>query len=278
MQGPWLLFLIQSNILISFYITAGLAFFMEAVGEGFSFWKIFSFLLLVWQVYTADRYFIHPEDRHSTPQNLDRLRFIRRHKKIFGFLLLFFGFLQALPAWFSPRCLLGYGVGILLSLFYICKFPLLNFRIKQIPYIKAFYVPMVCMLTYGAYLQSPRLLLLNWKLALAFYLLMLCNTALFDLKDCENDRKAGIKTLANTLKPSQLLRGTILFSVLLAWVLSFVGENPWRIPLVWSFLLYAIFIAGLLRTRQVSYFFVILDTTAALPLAVYALQFIAACF
>ena len=103
-------FLIHTNLLITFYLTISFVFLLSVFGEDPHPQKILSFALLVWQIYTLDRYLIHEEDQKACPRPIEIARFIQRHKGIFRFLLILSLLLEIGIFIEFPSYLIGYAI------------------------------------------------------------------------------------------------------------------------------------------------------------------------
>ncbi|MDE2038503.1 MAG: hypothetical protein KGO96_03180 [Elusimicrobia bacterium] len=182
---------------------------------------LLALLLAGWAAYAFDRWVIHPEDQAAAGADLRLLRYASRHRRLFAGMFAAAFLATAALLWNWPSLAAGFFFGGALTAAYVLDLPLLGRRMKSIPYLKSFYVPSVVV--------GTSLLLLGvlprgagqWRLAGGVWTLVALNTVLFDFKDRENDRRAGIVTLANRFSPARVAAACQALSLLLgAWFWS----------------------------------------------------------
>jgi hypothetical protein len=230
--------------------------------------------LTSWQAYAADRFIIHPEDAAGTDEDLDRVRFLRRHPFVFRVLFLLSlaleAWLVATVPWVAGGLCLGIGLGLL----YVVDLPLLRKRLKCVPYAKAFYVPFAAVATMLLLLgrfpaDGPTALRV-----LGVYLLMGLNVVVFDIKDRESDLRAGIRTLANALGARSVVRAVQLACLLTGAGLILLDPRAVTVALGLSFWSFSGLLRGLSPATERSgrFYFCLLDLGLAFPLLFLALS------
>jgi hypothetical protein len=173
-----------------------------------------SMFLFVWLMYLADRLKTNPEDVLDGDGNA--AAFARRHPRFMR--LLFGGLLVAQLALVvtEPGLLVPLTLGTLISLLYLVRLPILGRRLKEVSYLKCFYLAsaalaLVALFTPGlTAVTTPR----TAGLLGACFSLYFLNFSLYDIKDLEADRRANIKTLAGALSAPAFLRAQVAASLL----------------------------------------------------------------
>jgi 4-hydroxybenzoate polyprenyltransferase len=173
-----------------------------------------SMFLFVWSMYLADRLKTNPEDELDGDGNA--AAFARRHPRFMR--LLFVGLLVGQLAFVvtDPGLLVPLALGTLVSLLYLVRLPLIGRRLKEVSYLKCFYLAsaalvLVALFTPGLMaVTTPRTVGL---LGACFFLYFL-NFSLYDIKDVEADRRANIKTLAGAIPATAFLRAQMAASLL----------------------------------------------------------------
>jgi hypothetical protein len=176
LTGLILDFCIRLNLLVAFYLSASAAYLSLVFRGTIDWWAAAAMFTLVWQVYSFDRYVVHPEDEALSGEPLDRIRFVRRNRTVFH--------------------------------------------------------------------------------------------VLFDIKDRQNDLRAGIKTIANRLGSKLVVRGVQSLCLLSAAGVTVLLPVNQSSPLVLSLVSFALVLTHPAISRGLSsrLFFGLLDTVAALPL------------
>lgn len=230
-------------------------------------------LIVTWMVYAFDRYVVHPEDLAQAPSDLHLLRYARRHRNLFAWM-----FAAALLGGVALICgrrqlLAGFLWGALLGAAYVVDVPFVGTRLKSVPYLKTLYVPFVyistTILLLGALPDGRR----QWRLVAGFTLLFALNTIICDLKDRENDRLAGIKTLANLFPAATVVAGAQVLCALLGWTFWSAGGNLERALAAGSWGLGAtLFRFYPAANVPVWYYFFVIDGAMGLPWIVFKLS------
>ena len=185
-----------------------------------------SMLLFVWKMYLLDRLQTNPEDDHEGEANA--AAFVRRHRA--GCWTLF-GVLALAQAWLvvgQPDLLRSIVLSLAVSVLYLVRLPLLKRRVKEIPYLKCFYLSAAGLavgasFTHGLGAAAPGRIV---EVAGICFLLYFLNFSLYDIKDLEGDAKANLRTLAGLVPLPLFLRAHRLLS-LIVLILGFLllGEH-----------------------------------------------------
>jgi hypothetical protein len=183
-----------------------------------------SMFLFVWLMYLADRLKTNPEDELDGDGNA--AAFARRHPRFMRHL--FVGLLVAQLALVvtDPGLLVPLALGTLVSLLYLVRLPIVGRRLKEVSYLKCFYLAsaalaLVALFTPGLMaVTTPR----TAGLLAACFSLYFLNFSLYDIKDLDADRRANIKTLAGALPATAFLRAQMAASLLTFAVVL------WRLP------------------------------------------------
>ena len=225
--------------------------------------------ILVWQIFTLDRYIVHPEDQRETGLDLNNARFVRHHRHVFLAGMIGSAILLMILCLIKPHLFWGCLFAVLSSLLYIFPFPLLKRRIKQISYLKSFYVPFVLVTSLMFFTQSFSRSLNEALVPLLLYLLCVLNVSLFDIKDVESDTITGIKTFASRLGPTTLIWVQFSISFLLGMALVIFGSTPPILSLGITFLIYGPAALILLKIKSVKYLFTAIDGMFIIVLVIY---------
>lgn len=264
-------FLYRSNIWIAANLCC-LGIFVSLLLKGTFDWiASLSLFILSWQVYVGDRFLIHPEDSQQTELALDNSRFVRRHRKVFAVGLILSAVAQIALSSAKPMILPALAINAILSLAYIVNIPLLNRRAKTIPYIKAFYVSATYLITTVCYAFVIPSGYKQWGILSLLLLLCAGNIAAFDIKDRDNDRKAGIKTFATLLHPKQLISLETIIAVVFGASLFWSTNDAFIRSLSFSFFAYALLLSRLFFVFSIDYLFIVIDGALSLPLIFYGL-------
>lgn len=162
-------------------------------------------LVLVWQLYLLDRLRENPEDA------LDELHPASFTRTFRAPLLASFAALALLEAWLvwlSPGIARSILISLVLSMFYLVRLPPLGKRVKEVPYLKCFYLALVSLgmvTAFSAGWSEAEPALIVKALGVSFLLYFL-NFSLYDAKDIDNDRRASLKTLAGAVPLPLFLR------------------------------------------------------------------------
>ena len=171
-----------------------------------------SMLLFVWKMYLLDRLKTNPEDDHDGAGNA--AAFARRHRAgcwtLFAVLALAQAWLVVRQPWLARSIALSLAVSVL----YLVRLPLLKRRVKEIPYLKCFYLSAVALVivawfTPGLGAAAPGRVV---AVAAICFLLYFLNFSLYDVKDLEGDARANLRTLAGAVPLPIFLRAHLLLS------------------------------------------------------------------
>lgn len=264
---------VRAHVLVALYVAAMATYLSLALGGVPDWPAILASFLLVWQVYTYDRYLVHPEDEASSAENLDRVRFVRRHRRAFLALLVVSVGLEALLVAARPALLLGLVPGAVLGTLYMVEVPGLGRRVKAVPYVKSLYVPLVIVTTLLALLQQVPRTPTAWTTVGGLVLLAFLNVVAFDLRDAANDRQAGIQTIANRFEARLVRRGVQAACLAAGALVALAAEAATAAPLALSFWTLAALLQGLPSGDAGSsrFYFGLLDAVVGMPLPLLVL-------
>jgi hypothetical protein len=182
-----------------------------------------SMFLFVWAMYLADRLKTNPEDELDADGNA--AAFARRHPAIMRLLFVILLVAQLGLVALDPALLGTLFLGTLVSLLYLVRLPVLGRRVKEIPYLKCFYLSSAALAIVALF--TPGLLAVTsartMGLLAACFALYFLNFSLYDIKDIAADRRANIKTLAGAVPATVFLRAhvaaALLTLALVLWLL-----------------------------------------------------------
>jgi len=269
---PILQALVRFNLVVATG-TAALGLFLSLVFSGdYDVLSLAILSILTWQIYTLDRVIKQPEDKLTMRRSVQELVFMQTQVKLFRRLLVALTLAQVVMLVFRPYALVGVAVGLGGGLMYSLKIPLLGMRVKQIPLFKAVYVPVIlvayCMLTPWVFPSVAS----HWAVLVMLAVAFSINASLFDLRDADRDRSAGIRTVANVAGKRGLLVG--LWPVTL-----FAAGLPllwWNTPEVWAAgaMVWTTALSSLRLWRPAPgwYYSVVIDATMLAPLAVWLVR------
>jgi hypothetical protein len=260
--------LIRFNIVIASGGCAKAAYFSLVFAGALDAIPLVIVWLLTWQIYTLDRVIKQPEDKLTLRRSVEELVFMQKQAKWFKRLLVLTFVAMGVLFLFRPYALIGVAIGIGGGLMYSLRIPLAGKRIKQIPLIKSVYVPAIlvayCFITPWVFPQTA----MHWVVVALMVLAFGINVSLFDLRDADRDKSAGIVTVANFFGKRGLLIGiwpvTVGITALLLW-----DRSPAMIAAVagvWAVTLSSL---RLWKTAPMWYYALIIDGTMVVPLAVY---------
>jgi 4-hydroxybenzoate polyprenyltransferase len=153
-----------------------------------------AFGLHIWVLYLVDRLVDAPEDAVARDTNCSA--FVRQRRRLF--LAMAVVACAALAALFAlrPVLLIAFAAGTALCLGHFLRLPGLGKRIKDLPFAKAFHMPVASTAMILLYLGDGP----GWSFHELGYLWVQFTTfhvgvAVYDLKDLTDDARAGIRTL-----------------------------------------------------------------------------------
>ena len=203
----------------------------------------------VWAMYLVDRLGSHPEDEGG--DSASAAADVKKHRP------LWIGLLAALivaELWLiarTPRFGLSVLVSLLVSIGYVLPLPLLGRRVKEIPYMKALFLPMSMVVIPATFVDPAA-----WPaperaapVVAVVWLVLFVNSTLYDLKDVTRDRAAGIKTLAGALRPARFLALEALVLVVAAALSTTLLHGPSRVVSFAAIAVYAPTLLVLSRRR-----------------------------
>lgn len=257
--------LVQSGIWVTLaWVALGAWASLAAVGkiDGIGLATMTAFLF---QIYTLDRYVTHPEDQQDGAHVLDPAAFVARHRKSFRYALFLSLLMQLVLVVMRPWLLVALAISWGITVFYVVRVPLLNLRLKQVPFFKNVYAPTVLTAYIVMFLRLP----LGGKSApvlASVFIVVLINVLAFDMKDVDNDRRAGLRLISTELPPQVVYALLIGGSLLSAALFLLAMPRPWSLTIAVSLVSMAGCILRLSRRFSRSLLFVVLDGLAALPL------------
>lgn len=226
-------------------VTTALAFCLPT-GRWLSHEATLTCLAFIWSMYLLDRLKSAPEDAGRGDASAGG--FVARRRRLFVGLAAALALAQVACIVAMPRLGLWTLGALLVSSLYVLKIPVLGRRVKDIPFVKPFYLGTVyALLAWGIVVVDGDTARTGLG-PFAFVVVVFgVNAALYDLKDAAADRRAGIRTFANTFSHRTFLAGAGL--VLLALVLSsslLLPAHLMQLGLV-SLALYAVALLALRR-------------------------------
>lgn len=245
------------------------AWFVSLVFAGAADWMALAVVwLLTWQIYTLDRVIKQPEDKVTVRRSVEELVFMQKQGKLFKRLIVLAFVLEAVLCVFRPWALTGIALGIGGGLMYSLRIPFVGLRVKQIPLIKAVYVPVILVgysfLTPWVFPQSGA----HWVVLGLLLLAFIVNVSLFDLRDADRDKASGIITVANFVGKRGLLIGlwppALATCSLLLW-----DRGPAMLAAVAGVLAVALSSLRLWKPAPMWYYALIIDGTMIVPLLVF---------
>jgi hypothetical protein len=258
---------IGCQVLIATYFAAACAYLDAAIAGSPAGPAIAATFLISWQVYTADRFAVHPEDLTRDDEDLDRVRFLRRHRGVCRILVVASLVAEGVLLIGRPQLVWGFGIGLGLGILYVVEIPLLRRRIKCVPYAKTVYVPLVAVATMLLLLERFPRDRFEAVAAGGMYLLIALNTVVFDIKDRESDRRARIRTLANALDVRAAIAVVQTACLLVGATVAVLDPRAPGVALTLAFCTFAALVGGVTAPRQWSsrFYFGLLDASLALP-------------
>lgn len=224
--------------------------------------------LFLFVIYTLDRYRAQPEDAREAPRDVDPAAFVARHRPAFRVALAVAAAGLAALVAHRPRLLASVALSLAASAFYVVPLPLLGRRLKELPFFKNAYAPAVVVLFAVAFLgklpDSPRAL----SVMAAMFIVLQLNIWAFDVKDIDDDRRAGL-TLLSTIMPARTFLAALAAEALLAAVVSaFVLPAPASLAVSLTALANAAVLWRLRQRFSLRLLFFVHEALAALPLVV----------
>jgi 4-hydroxybenzoate polyprenyltransferase len=252
-------FLVESSLWVSLHTTAFGAWVSIAAGRTIDIVELTALFIYLLQIYTLDRYLDHPEDHGAPAERPNPAAFVARHRGAFRAALIASAAIDVLLVAIKPALLFRMAFCFALTAFYMVRVPWIGLRLKEVPFFKNVYAPGALLAVFCAFLG----IVPSWQdapvLAMA-YLLMQLNTILFDMKDVENDRRAGIRLISTVFAPDTvyaLLTGCALAGAL---VFSIALPAPWNIGAIAGFLTTGVWVRRLARRFSRRLLFVWVDT------------------
>jgi len=188
-----------------------------------------SMLLFVWMMYLLDRLKTNPEDAHDAEANA--AAFTRRHRVGCWTLFAALATAEVVLVIEHPRLLRAIGLSLAVSVLYLVRLPLLGRRVKEIPYLKCFFLSAISLVIVASFTPGLEAAPPGRVVAVAgiCFLLYFLNFSLYDIKDLEGDARANLKTLAALVPVPIFLRAHRLLSLLVLLLgLVVLGQGPGR--------------------------------------------------
>lgn len=225
--------------------------------------------LFVFAIFGLDRYSEHPEDRHDRPLDIDPVAFVQRHRGAFRAALLASAAAQIVLIALERRLALCLAIAFGSSVFYMVRVPVLGKRLKELPFFKNVYAPAVLtMFLYGFLGLRP-----TWEgapiLAVVYFLTQI-NNITCDMKDVDNDRRAGLRLFSTALAPRRAYAVLVGGALVGAALSPLALPRPWSVGAVAGFLALAGVVDRLSRRFSRRLLFVWCEVALAVPLLVWA--------
>lgn len=164
-------------------------------------------MAFVWMMYVLDRLKPQPEDAGAGDESA--AGFVKRRRGTFSLLVAALVLVQAACAAAQPRFAVALAASFLASIFYLVPLPWIGKRTKDLPYAKTLHNMLAMVFIPAAVIWADAAVpwsTLVWAAPVPV-LLGGINNVLYDLKDIEADRRAGIRTFAVALGPRRLIAG-----------------------------------------------------------------------
>jgi hypothetical protein len=187
-----------------------------------------SLLLFAWKIYLLDRLKANPEDENESDGNA--AAFARRHRPRLWALFAALAVAQVPLVVMNPGLLASIAIGLAASLLYLVRLPVVCKRVKEVPYLKCFYLSATSLIIVAAFTPGfQRAGGQRFAVAGICGLLYFLNFSLYDLKDLDGDAKAGMKTLAGLFPVRVFLGGHGLLALagLVVGALALHGGFRW---------------------------------------------------
>lgn len=185
---------------------------------------LLSFALFLFQIYWLDRSRAPQEDSPSREQRPSPSLFILKYRLLHSYFIGATLLAQGLLFIRYPRLFISYVLALFVTVFYVLPLPALGKRIKEFPYAKNVYAPAAftfCLFIFSEHLFSKEN---AWVFLIVNFFLSAANSALFDMKDIEGDRRAGLRLISTCADPGTVFKSLIIFNFLCA--LSFLVLLP----------------------------------------------------
>jgi 4-hydroxybenzoate polyprenyltransferase len=201
---------------------------------------VLSFFLHMQLLYFLDRLSGNAEDMNTDVTNPSD--YVMKRRKAITFIMILLGVGQIFLFAIRPSLIFSVVFSGAVGVLYFTRIPFLGFRIKEMVYGKSVVLPLIIVMNFGLFF--PVIPDITYRSVLLFLsMLIFChvNVMLYDLKDIDHDRIAGIPTLATKMTKYSFLRFEMvmcLLGSLLAVLLGNIG-----IPLL---LLYSVMVVFIL--------------------------------
>jgi len=196
---------------------------------------LISLALFLFQIYWLDRSRAHQEDSPDIEQRPAPSSFILKYRLTYYYIIGSTVIVQLLLFINYPRLIIGYVLALLVTVFYALPIPIIEKRIKELPYAKNVYAPaaaVFCMFIFSEHLLSKQN---AWLFIIVNFFLLAANSALFDMKDIEGDRLAGLRLFSTSTERITVFISLIIFNFLCAISFSFLLPPIIGVPVTAAF-------------------------------------------
>ncbi|MBT3221581.1 MAG: hypothetical protein HN348_21070 [Proteobacteria bacterium] len=227
-----------------------------------------AYSILVLQVYSADRLVQHPEDQQAS-NDANHGQFLAHHHRWVKALIPATIVVQIELCTIAPAAALALVLGVASAAAYMFRVPIINCRVKEIPFAKLFYVPIVITGIACVAMEIMPHSINDVLRMLGIWVLQILNVNAFDFKDRKSDYHAGIRTFANTFTPIQVCLGNTVAGIVCASILLVMGEGIADYSLAVALAWMGVASWGAIGPSPGRYLFVVVDGSLALPMFVY---------
>lgn len=262
-------FLVESGAWVSLVVVALGAWASLATRDAIDWTGLTALGLFLFAIFGLDRFFDHPEDRHDRVVDIDPAAFVRRHRGAFGAALLAASAALVALVALDRRLVLALAIAFGSSIFYMIRVPVLGKRLKELPFFKNIYAPAVLTTFTCSFLGLPFTRESGPVLAVVFFVIQI-NNITFDMKDVENDRRAGLRLISTTFSPRRVYAMLVGAALVGAALSPLALPRPWSIGAAAGFLALAGIVQRLSRRFSRRLLFVWCDGVLAVPLLVWA--------
>lgn len=250
----------------------GLGFFLCLSYQNIpSIYSLILFTVFIWQVYTVDRLLPHQEDRTEKTNKLHPTNFINQNQRIILFFLITSFLVDLLCILLEKNLIFVLMIGFVFSAAYSFELPLLQKRIKTIPFAKNFYVAFAKI--FIAYLISetlPEIIRDPWTFII-LYIIVFNSEMILDLKDRDSDAIAEIKTFANVFSSSSIITTAIFLILSAALILYILERDPLHLALVGALVATSGCLVPIYWNNSTRYITSVIELTSALPLIFWSI-------
>jgi 4-hydroxybenzoate polyprenyltransferase len=260
-------FLVESSLWVSLQIVVLGAWISLAARGTIDGLGLAALFLFSFQIYTLDRMMGHPEDCVAPAERPAPAEFVGRHKRAFRKALVASAAIELMILTIKPMLLVSIAFSAGATAFYMVRVPWIGMRLKEVPFCKNVYAPGVLMAIICAFsgvVPSRQ----DAPVLGAAFLLLQIDIVTFDMKDVENDRRAGLRLISTVLPPRAVYALLVVSALVCAGLFSVFIPAPWNVGVVAGFLSAALCVRRLARRFSRRFLFFWGDAVTAVPLLV----------